>query len=93
MVRPKEHRAGALSSAVRAFIRGDSQPYFELEVSADPQFREFVRRRILALSVRLSVGCALPPSGIAQVYIIADLSLSGDGVKAKNITQKPPGAG
>lgn len=27
---------------------GDLQPYFEMEVSADPAFREFVRRRILA---------------------------------------------
>lgn len=69
---------------------GDSQPYFELEVSADPQFREFVRRRILA-AFRQAIGrlrAHRRPGESLKVYIIADypLDFPVTQVKAKDIT-------
>lgn len=66
------------------------QPYFEMEVSADPQFREFVRRRILATIHqgigRLRAHRRLPKS--LKVYIIADypLDIPVKLVKASDIT-------
>lgn len=68
----------------------DSQPYFELEVSADPQFREFVRRRILAAFHqaigRLRAHRRLNES--LKVYIIADypLDFPVTQIKASDIT-------
>jgi hypothetical protein len=68
----------------------DSQPYFELEVSADPQFREFVRRRILA-AFRQAIGRLRAHRRLGEslkVYIIADypLDFPVTQLKASDIT-------
>lgn len=55
----------------------DLQPYFEMEVSADPEFREFCRRRILA-DYHQAVGRLRShrrPGEQLRVYIVADYPL------------------
>lgn len=68
----------------------DLQPYFEMDVSADPEFREFVRRKILA-SYHQMIGrlrAHRRPGEQLRVYIIADypLDIPVRLVKASEIT-------
>ena len=70
----------------------DSQPYFELEVSADPQFREFVRRRILA-AIHQAIGRLRAHRRRNQklkIYILGDypLDFPVTQIKAKDLTQE-----
>lgn len=68
----------------------DLQPYFEMEVSADPEFREFVRRKILA-SYHQAIGrlrAHRRPMEKLRVIIIADypLDIPVRLVKASQVT-------
>lgn len=68
----------------------DSQEYFELDASADPEFREFVRRRILA-AYHQAIGrlrAHRRPGELLKVYIVADypLDFPVTRLKASDIT-------
>lgn len=58
-------------------VSDDQQPYFEMDVSVDPQFRDFVRRRILA-DIRQMIGrlrAHRRPNKKLKVYILGDYPL------------------
>jgi len=62
---------------VKGQLSPDLQPYFEMEVSADLEFREFCRRRILA-DIHQTIGrprAHLRPEQQIKVYFIADYPL------------------
>lgn len=71
----------------------DLQPYFEMEVSADPEFAEFTRRKILA-EIKQGIGrlrANRRPGEHLKVYIIADYPLDFP-VKLRKASQITPEA-